>query len=219
MKPIRKDFSGQAALPLLTKGQEGCGVIRKLLEWLGLTQPKEDEWREPKGELVIRPMTYADLDEVVRLEKMCFGWGAWSKGAFASELKRGHQSFFVVARIGGVLVGFAGWRQEGDEAHVANIAVHPNMRGRKIGELLLRTILEEAVRRGLNTSLLEVRKSNFVAQNLYRKYGYKVVTIRRAYYQFPIEDAVVMKLEDINAALASVPPPSTNAKIILSVHE
>lgn len=193
-------------------------MIRKLLEWLGFVTPKDEEWQEPKGELVIRPMTYSDLDDVVRLEKMCFGLGAWSRGAFASELKRGQKSYFVVARINGVLVGFAGWRQEGDEAHVANIAVHPKMRGRKIGELLLRTILEEAVRRGLNTSLLEVRKSNLIAQNLYRKYGYKVVTIRRAYYQFPLEDAVIMKLEDIRAALASVPPPPTNAKIVSSGH-
>lgn len=193
-------------------------MIRKLLEWLGFVTPKDEEWQEPKGELVIRPMTYSDLDDVVRLEKMCFGLGAWSRGAFASELKRGQKSYFVVARINGVLVGFAGWRQEGDEAHVANIAVHPKMRGRKIGELLLRTILEEAVRRGLNTSLLEVRKSNIIAQNLYRKYGYKVVTIRRAYYQFPLEDAVIMKLEDIRAALASVPPPPTTAKIVSSGH-
>ncbi len=193
-------------------------MIRKLLEWLGFVTPKDEEWQEPKGELVIRPMTYSDLDDVVRLEKMCFGLGAWSRGAFASELKRGQKSYFVVARINGVLVGFAGWRQEGDEAHVANIAVHPKMRGRKIGELLLRTILEEAVRRGLNTSLLEVRKSNLIAQNLYRKYGYKVVTIRRAYYQFPLEDAVIMKLEDIRAALTSVPPPPTNAKIVSSGH-
>jgi ribosomal-protein-alanine N-acetyltransferase len=199
--------------------EEWSKVFRKLLEWLGLVEPKDEEWQEPKGELVIRPMTYADLDDVVRLEKICFGWGAWSRGAFASELKRGPKSYFVVARINSVLVGFAGWRQEGEEAHVANIAVHPKMRGRKIGELLLRTILEEAVRRGLNESMLEVRKSNLVAQNLYRKYGYKVVTIRRGYYQFPIEDAVIMKLEDIRSALQSVPPPKVKAKILSSVSE
>lgn len=194
-------------------------MIRKLFEWLGFAIPKDDEWQEPKGELIIRPMTYSDLDEVVRIERMCFGWGGWSKSAFASELKRGQKSCFMVASINGVLVGFAGWRQEGDEAHVANIAVHPNMRGRKIGELLLRAILEEAVKRGLNSSLLEVRKSNLVAQNLYCKYGYKVLTIRRAYYQFPIEDAIVMKLEDIKANLESVPPPQIKAKIIAPIKD
>jgi len=189
-------------------------VVRKVLEWLGFVAPRDEEWQEPKGELVIRPMTYSDLDEVVRLEKMCFGFGAWSRGAFAQELKRGPKSYFVVARVGEVLVGFAGWRQEDEEAHVANIAVHPKMRGRKIGELLLRVILEKAVERGLNSSLLEVRKSNIVAQNLYRKYGYKVLTIRRGYYQFPLEDAVVMKLDDIKAALESVPPPPIKARIV-----
>ncbi len=189
-------------------------MVRKVLEWLGFVAPRDEEWQEPKGELVIRPMTYSDLDEVVRLEKMCFGFGAWSRGAFAQELKRGPKSYFVVARVGEVLVGFAGWRQEDEEAHVANIAVHPKMRGRKIGELLLRVILEKAVERGLNSSLLEVRKSNIVAQNLYRKYGYKVLTIRRGYYQFPLEDAVVMKLDDIKAALESVPPPPVKARIV-----
>lgn len=189
-------------------------MVRKVLEWLGFVAPRDEEWQEPKGELVIRPMTYSDLDEVVRLEKMCFGFGAWSRGAFAQELKRGPKSYFVVARVGEVLVGFAGWRQEDEEAHVANIAVHPKMRGRKIGELLLRVILEKAVERGLNSSLLEVRKSNIVAQNLYRKYGYKVLTIRRGYYQFPLEDAVVMKLDDIKAALESVPPPPIKARIV-----
>lgn len=194
-------------------------MVRKLLEWLGFIPPKDEEWREPKGELVIRPMTYADLDEVVRLEKMCFGLGAWSKGAFASELKREPQSYFAVACINGVLVGFAGWRWEGENAHITNIAVHPKMRGRKIGELLLRTILEEAVRRGLNSSILEVRKSNIVAQNLYHKFGYKVIAIKRGYYQFPLEDAVVMKLEDIRSALSSVAPPDVKAKIISPTSE
>lgn len=192
-------------------------MFRKLLAWLGVVPPGDEDWQEPEGELIVRPMTKEDLDDVVRLERMCFGLSSWSKSAFAEELKRGPKSYFVVARINGVLVGFAGWRQEGEEAHVANIAVHPQMRGRKIGELLLRTILEEAVRRGLKTSLLEVRKSNIVAQNLYRKYGYRVIAIRRAYYHFPLEDAVVMKLEDISAALASVPPVKVKAQILSPV--
>ncbi len=190
-------------------------MLRRLLQWLGWTPvPKDEEWEEPQGQLVVRPMTYDDLDEVMRIERMCFGLGSWSRGAFASELRRGDQSCFLVACIGDRLVGFAGWRREYDEAHVANIAVHPKMQGRKIGELLLRTLLEEAVRRGLNMSLLEVRKSNLVAQNLYRKYGYRVISIRRAYYQFPLEDGVVMKLDDIQAALQRVPPPPVAARII-----
>ncbi len=182
-------------------------MLRKLLSWLGWEEPAEEEWQEPQGELQIRPMTFDDLDEVVKLERRCFGWGSWSKGAFGSELKRDNQSYFVVAHIGETLVGFAGWRQEHYEAHIANIAVHPKMRGRKIGERLLRALLEEAVRRGLNMSLLEVRKSNLVAQNLYRKYGYQVVGVRRAYYQFPLEDGLVMKLDDIRTSLERVPPP------------
>lgn len=182
-------------------------MLHRLLTWLGRTKSQEEEWQEPQGELVIRPMTFDDLDEVVKLERQCFGWGSWSKGAFGSELKRGDQSYFVIARIGETLVGFAGWRQEHYEAHIANIAVHPKMRGRKIGEQLLRTLLEEALRRGLNMSLLEVRKSNLVAQNLYRKYGYRVISVRPAYYQFPLEDGLVMKLDDIKAALERVPPP------------
>ena len=187
-------------------------MFQKLLGLLGLAKEerKGASWREPQGELRIRPMTFDDLDAVAQIERMCFGWGAWSKGALASALKRVQDSCFMVATVGDVVVGFAGWRRELNEAHVANIAVHPQMQGRKIGELLLRAILEEAVRRGINISLLEVRKSNTVAQNLYRKYGYEVIGVRRGYYQFPLEDGLVMKLTDIRSALQRVPPPKVS---------
>lgn len=190
-------------------------MLRKVLEWLGLWQPPSlEEWQEPQGEVQIMPMNYDDLNEVLAIERLCFPMSAWSRWSFASELKRGQKSCFIVARIGDTMVGFAGWRQEYDEAHVANIAIHPKMRGRGIGELLLRTLLEEAVKRGLNVSLLEVRKSNIVAQNLYRKYGYQVIGIRPSYYLFPREDAVVMKLSDIRTALAKVPPPKLSSGIL-----
>jgi hypothetical protein len=63
-----------------SEGGEWSKVLRKLLEWLGLVEPKDEEWQEPQGELVIRPMTYADLDDVARLEKNVLWLGRMVKG-------------------------------------------------------------------------------------------------------------------------------------------
>ncbi len=188
-------------------------MVQRLLTFLGLLRGSKPEgndeprWEEPEGATKIIPMGYDDLDEVVAIEKLAFRGGSWSRWAFASELRRGPDSFFVVAKMGRRVVGFGGWQREYDEAHIVNIAVHPRMQGRKIGEAIFRCLLEEAVGRGLKKAFLEVRVSNRTAQNLYKKYGFEIIGVRRWYYLSPLEDGYVMRLNDIRSALERVPPP------------
>lgn len=92
------------------------------------------------------------------------------------------------------VVGFAGMWMYVDEAHVATIATHPDWRGRGIGERILIALLREAQHRRAMSVTLEVRVSNLVAQNLYRKYGFEEVGRRRAYYQDNREDALLMSV-------------------------
>ncbi|MCS7223438.1 MAG: ribosomal protein S18-alanine N-acetyltransferase [Armatimonadetes bacterium] len=182
--------------------------IRSLLRLNKEKHNKEnlpEDWEEPKGPFQIVPMSHDDLDEVVKIEKLAFRGGSWSRWAFASELRRGPDSCFLVAKVGDRVVGFGGWQREYQEAHIVNIAVHPRMQGRKIGEAIFRRLLEEALRRGLSQSILEVRASNTVAQNLYKKYGFQVIGLRRWYYFSPKEDGLVMRLNDIRQALERVP--------------
>jgi ribosomal-protein-alanine N-acetyltransferase len=90
------------------------------------------------------------------------------------------------------IAGFAGMWTVFDEAHITTIGVDPRHRGRGLGELLLLALVDEAVRRGATWLTLEVRVSNTVAQDLYRKYGFTVQGTRRRYYSDNGEDAYVM---------------------------
>lgn len=90
------------------------------------------------------------------------------------------------------VAGFAGMWTVFDEAHITTIGIDPLYRGRGFGELLLLALVDEAVRRGATWLTLEVRVSNHVAQDLYRKYGFAVQATRRRYYSDNGEDAYIM---------------------------
>ncbi|MCS7055643.1 MAG: ribosomal protein S18-alanine N-acetyltransferase [Thermoflexales bacterium] len=93
-----------------------------------------------------------------------------------------------------VVVGFAGMWMHVDEAHIATIATHPDWRRRGVGQRILINLLREAQRRHARVVTLEVRVSNFAAQQLYRKYGFEEVGRRKAYYQDNREDALLMTI-------------------------
>lgn len=90
------------------------------------------------------------------------------------------------------IAGFAGMWTMFDEAHITTIGVDPIHRGHGFGELLFLALLDEAIRRGATFVTLEVRVSNTIAQDLYRKYGLTVRGRKRGYYSDDGEDAFVM---------------------------
>lgn len=99
------------------------------------------------------------------------------------------------------VVGFAGLWILVDEAHLINIAVREQYRRRGVGELLLISAIDLVLKMNTSIITLEVRASNSAAQNLYRKYGFAEVGVRRHYYSDNREDAVLMTAENINSAL------------------
>lgn len=90
------------------------------------------------------------------------------------------------------IAGFAGLWFVLDEAHVVTIGLREVDRRKGIGELLLISGIEQAVENDSRVVTLEVRKSNTVAIELYRKYGFQEVGLRRRYYSDNGEDAVIM---------------------------
>jgi ribosomal-protein-alanine N-acetyltransferase len=90
------------------------------------------------------------------------------------------------------IVGYAGIWVMTDEAHITTIASHPDVRGQGVGEFLLVALIHRAMEIGARWMTLEVRASNAVAQNLYRKYTFKEMGVRRRYYSDNGEDALVM---------------------------
>jgi ribosomal-protein-alanine N-acetyltransferase len=100
------------------------------------------------------------------------------------------------------VLGYAGLWLWLDEAHISTIAVHPDWRGQGLGELLLVAMLERAMELKAAQCTLEVRVSNEVAQNLYKKYGFAYAGIRRHYYRDNSEDAYIMTVPALDAAYA-----------------
>jgi ribosomal-protein-alanine N-acetyltransferase len=95
------------------------------------------------------------------------------------------------------IMGFAGFWIMADEAHITTIATREVFRRQGIGELLLQSIIDMAKQRAARIVTLEVRASNTAAQQLYAKYGFNRVGLRRGYYTDNREDAVIMSTDHI----------------------
>lgn len=98
------------------------------------------------------------------------------------------------------ICGYVGFWVMADEAHITTIAVSEELQRRGIGELLLLTVFDRARELYANVVTLEVRVSNTGAQNLYLKYGFKQVGVRKAYYTDNREDAYIMTTGDITSS-------------------
>ncbi|WP_027410629.1 ribosomal protein S18-alanine N-acetyltransferase [Anoxybacteroides tepidamans] len=138
-----------------------------------------------------RSMILDDIDGVLEIEKASFTL-PWSREAFYNELVHNQYAKYIVMEHDGRIIGYCGMWVVIDEAHITNVAVLPEYRGKKLGEALMRTMMETAKQLGAVTMTLEVRVSNHVAQSLYRKLGFLNGGIRKQYYPDNQEDALVM---------------------------
>lgn len=139
---------------------------------------------------IIRSMTKDDVDSVYIVEEDCFT-DPWSKESIRKELKN-DLARYLVAELDNKIVGYVGVWFVVDEGHITNVAVHSDYRGKKIGDKLVKEMVKLCKESKLVAMTLEVRSSNTVAQNLYRKYGFKMGGIRKEYYSDNKEDATIM---------------------------
>jgi ribosomal-protein-alanine N-acetyltransferase len=146
--------------------------------------------RPIESELAFAPFTELDLEEVLEVESAVFS-DPWPRQFFLEEL-RVAQSIACIARHRDKLAGYLlAWRLEG-ETHLGNLAVAPEYQRRGVGQALLSWLIEKMRAEGPGRITLEVRSSNFAAQELYRRFGFQAVALRRGYYQDSGEDALVM---------------------------
>jgi ribosomal-protein-alanine N-acetyltransferase len=145
----------------------------------------------PLGRLRIDAMAASDLPDVLEIESLSFV-SSWPQNAFASEIRDNRLAHYFVGRLDGRIVAYGGIWVILEDSHVTTIAVHPSYRGKKLGEELLIHLLDRAIGNGASWITLEVRESNDVAQKLYRKYGFTIVSTRRGYYSDNNENALVM---------------------------
>lgn len=101
----------------------------------------------------------------------------------------------LVVEQDGNVVGFIVGRQVEDEWEIENIAVTGAARRRGLGSRLVGELLDLARISGGKSVFLEVRESNRAARSLYEKWAFIEVGRRKAYYQNPPEDALVLKFK------------------------
>lgn len=176
----------------------------------------------------VRPMTLEDIPQADEIEREAFPT-QWPPTSYRKELNNRLAHYFVayeegkevlpppnnslINKLKGLLhkekpiltphqyiVGMVGFWILHDEAHIITIAVREAYRRRGIGELLLITAIEEAMRLNAQYMTLEVRVSNYPAQALYEKYGFKKVGIRKGYYTDNWEDGYLMSTERFTSA-------------------
>jgi ribosomal-protein-alanine N-acetyltransferase len=140
--------------------------------------------------ITLRRMNEMDIDRVLIVEEQSFTQ-PWSRAGFVGEMKN-ELAYYLVMVDNGTIIGYAGMWIIVDEAHVTNVAILPEYRGRKYGEKLMSGLIERAKDRGALSMTLEVRTSNVVAQGLYAKFGFVSRGIRRNYYSETQEDALIM---------------------------
>lgn len=139
----------------------------------------------------IRPITPRHIDAMVAIERLSFS-DPWSREMFRSELEVGGGTYARGVERDGRLVGYLLAVIVADEAHLGNLAVHPDDRRSGLGQMLLEDLLREARRLGVVRITLEVRESNAIARKFYLRNDFIDVAIRKNYYRNPVEDAIVM---------------------------
>lgn len=139
----------------------------------------------------IRKMQKDDIEEVYQIECLSFS-APWTKESLYYELEQNLFAKYVVVELDEQVIGYCGLWVIMDDAQITNIAVHPDFRGRKIGDALLRFAMQLSREMKAKRLSLEVRVSNHIAQSLYKKLGFEPGGIRKNYYTDNQEDALVM---------------------------
>ncbi|HEX8804172.1 MAG TPA: ribosomal protein S18-alanine N-acetyltransferase [Acidimicrobiales bacterium] len=150
-------------------------------------------------EVHITPMRRRHLRSVLRIEQQVYR-RPWSFGLFLGEIGQRSTRVYLVARVDGAVVGYAGLFHALDESHVTTIVVDPAWHRRGVATRLLLVLARAAAERGSTSLTLEVRVGNSGAQALYQRFGFVPAGVRRAYYPDNREDALVMWAHDIDGA-------------------
>ena len=151
-----------------------------------------------EGEITIDFMRKVDIDQVLAIERTSFSM-PWSRNLFLSEFRSPLVSTLFVSLSSTapnrIVTGYIVFWLVADEMHILNLAVAPGQRQRGIARRLVFTGIRHAYAKGARRAFLEVRASNMFAQKLYSSLGFTGTSVRRNYYDAPVEDAVVMTLE------------------------
>ena len=143
---------------------------------------------------VIRQAKLYDVPAISRIEQDSFE-DPWSADEITKDVTSKDGNVYVaVIETDGEKAGYAEMRTVCGEAQIYNIVIDKAFRGRGLGEMMLRHLIDKAKEGGCSLVTLEVRGGNDAAMELYRKLGFREVGRRPGYYSKGREDAVLMDL-------------------------
>lgn len=146
--------------------------------------------------VIIRRMTLADVPRVHEIELATFHT-PWSYQSFVDEMTTNKCARYIVAEEDGRVIAYAGAWLVFDEGHITNIAVDSAARGRGVGACATRALMQYAANMGVQYMTLEVRKSNLVAQRMYKSLGFIELGVRKRYYEDNGEDAYLLVCQNM----------------------
>ena len=167
-------------------GQEFNNVLwqERLKKGINFNLPEEINF-------LVRWMKAGDVSEVYNIEQETFP-SPWTRESFLYRLNERDYNVSLVGLVGRKLVAYAISYIVCDELHFSNLAVKMNYRRHKIGEILLSTSMQHSEEKNCRWVHLEVRRNNKSAIQLYQKFGFKIVGVRKDYYKEENEDALLM---------------------------
>lgn len=139
----------------------------------------------------IKEAELSSVDAIVGIENSSFTC-PWSEKSFNDAISSDKIDVYTI-ETDGEICGFYCLMIINEEAELLNIAVAASHRRQGLGDKLMTHALSLAKSRGVKAVYLEVRESNTPARRLYEKYGYIALGVRKNYYAYPRENAVIMQ--------------------------
>lgn len=143
---------------------------------------------------MIRVMTFADIDAVMRIENST-NPTPWSEKIMRDCINVGFKCFVLV--VDGAVMGYAVYVLSLYQCHLLNLRLDPALHGQGYGSDFLRFCLQETLKEGVGWMVLEVRPSNPAGLALYKKFGFSQISVKEKYYDDgdgKFEDALVLGL-------------------------
>lgn len=130
-----------------------------------------------------RPASIDDLDQAVEIDKNSNN-PPWTREAFRAELDKTSSRFWVITddETDAKVMAFAVFSFPSEQAHLHTFAVHPEYRRAGLGNYLMRRMIHYVMRRNGQSIVLEVRKSNSPAIQLYQNLGFTVIHTMPRFY-------------------------------------
>lgn len=133
--------------------------------------------------LIVRQMEEKDLPAVYEISKTTL-LDIWSFEDYKKELFENSFATLLVLTYDDVVIGFIDFWVTYNSATIAQIAIHEQLQGKKLGSILIDDMISRLTSLGdVEVVSLEVRTNNKQAINFYLKHGFEISVTKKKYYK------------------------------------